>query len=91
MKRSRVFKIYSDFLKEYKQLGYINEISKREEEVRRSYYVPHLSACRGLEKSKSTLVRIAFNASCLTTKPLNSTQYNGGDITGQIIFYYGKI
>ncbi|GFY12396.1 integrase catalytic domain-containing protein [Trichonephila clavipes] len=69
-------KLYRDFLKEYKELGHMQEVDEREECG--MYFIPHLGVCRS--DKKTSKLRVVFNASSATTNgySLNSLQYNGG-------------
>ncbi|GFV42059.1 integrase catalytic domain-containing protein [Trichonephila clavipes] len=69
-------KLYRDFLKEYKELGHMQEVDEREECG--MYFIPHLGVYRS--DKKTSKLRVVFNASSATTNgySLNSLQYNGG-------------
>ncbi|GFT78884.1 integrase catalytic domain-containing protein [Trichonephila clavipes] len=64
-------KLYRDILKEYKELGYMQEVDEKEECG--MYFIPHLSVYRS--DKKTSKLRVVFNASSATTNgySLNST------------------
>ncbi|KFM63798.1 hypothetical protein X975_18993, partial [Stegodyphus mimosarum] len=69
--------LYSDFLREYGELGHMTEVKNEDDEQKGTYYISHLGIYRP-EKS-STPLRVVFNASTTTSKgnSLNSIQCNG--------------
>ncbi|GBM85144.1 hypothetical protein AVEN_85619-1, partial [Araneus ventricosus] len=79
VKDPELLTLYSNFMHEYLELGHMYEI-KEIEEKSGSYYIPHLGVFR--PESKTSPLRVVFNASTLTTagNSLNSIQYNGGVI-----------
>ncbi|XP_055948211.1 uncharacterized protein LOC129981403 [Argiope bruennichi] len=76
----KYLKLYSDFLKEYEELGHMSEIQDESVEPEVTYYMPH----HGIYRPQKTTTKLStvFNASTLTSsgKSLNSIQYNGGVI-----------
>ncbi|XP_055947045.1 uncharacterized protein LOC129980690 [Argiope bruennichi] len=76
----KYLKLYSDFLKEYEELGHMSEIQDESVEPEVTYYMPHHGIYR--PQKTTTKLRTVFNASTLTSsgKSLNSIQYNGGVI-----------
>ncbi|XP_055948217.1 uncharacterized protein LOC129981409 [Argiope bruennichi] len=80
----KYLKLYSDFLKEYEELGHMSEIQDESVEPEVTYYMPHHGIYR--PQKTTTKLRTVFNASTLTSsgKSLNSIQYNGGVIQDDI-------
>ncbi|XP_055944365.1 uncharacterized protein LOC129975327 [Argiope bruennichi] len=76
----KYLKLYSDFLKEYEELGHMSEIQDESVEPEVTYYMPHHGIYR--PQKTTTKLRTVFNASTLTSsgKSVNSIQYNGGVI-----------
>ncbi|XP_036143371.1 uncharacterized protein LOC118645771 [Monomorium pharaonis] len=68
---------YSAFLREYETLGHMKKISSPTELLKRVIYIPHHPVVR--DSSSTTRVRVAFNASSLTTNgsSLNSNLFLG--------------
>lgn len=75
--------LYTEFMKEYKDLGHMQEV-KETEEPKIAYYIPHLGVFR--PEKNSTKMRVVFNASQPTTtgESLNSIQLNGGVIQDEL-------
>ncbi|GFY10968.1 integrase catalytic domain-containing protein [Trichonephila clavipes] len=69
-------KLYRDFLKEYKELGHMQEVDEKEKSG--MYFIPHLGVYRS--DKKTSKLRVVFNASSANTNgySLNPLQYNGG-------------
>jgi hypothetical protein len=67
-------RIYSDFMREYRELGYMTKINKYSE---LHYFLPHHGVFR--ESSTTTKLRAVFDASCATSnnKSLNDIQFIG--------------
>ena len=63
--------LYAEFMKEYRDLGHMQEV-KEAEEPKITYYIPHLGVFR--PKKNSTKMRVVFNASqpTKTGESLNS-------------------
>ncbi|GFX56256.1 integrase catalytic domain-containing protein [Trichonephila clavipes] len=68
-------KLYRDFLKEYKELGHMQEVDERGNVECISYHILVF-----ISLIKTSKLRVVFNASSATTNgySLNSLQYNGG-------------
>lgn len=67
-------KMYSDFIREYLDLGHMSRIESYSSP---HYFLPHHGVFR--ESSETTKLRVVFDASALTTthKSLNDIQYSG--------------
>ncbi|XP_049884837.1 uncharacterized protein LOC126379881 isoform X3 [Pectinophora gossypiella] len=70
--------MYSDFMKEYEDLGHMSESSLFKPPV--SYFIPHHAVMR--EKSESTKLRVVYDASCRTSSgfSINDLQMIGPNI-----------
>ncbi|XP_059057523.1 uncharacterized protein LOC131851106 [Achroia grisella] len=73
--------MYSDFMREYRELGHMSLIKKYSWP---HYFLPHHGVFR--EDSTTTKLRVVFDASCVTTtnKSLNDIQYTGASLQNDI-------
>ncbi|GFW82093.1 DUF1758 domain-containing protein [Trichonephila clavipes] len=75
----KILELYRNFIREYLEMGHMEEVVEDEDSAI-VYYLPHHGVYR--QESKTTPVRVVFNASSITTsgESLNSLQLNGGVI-----------
>ncbi|XP_043263007.1 uncharacterized protein LOC122403517 [Colletes gigas] len=76
---------YSNFLKEYRDLGHMRDITQSDNK-QEGYYIPHHAVIK--EDSLSTKVRVVFDASAKSTTniSLNDALMVGPPIQGDLIF-----
>ncbi|XP_071570688.1 uncharacterized protein [Temnothorax nylanderi] len=77
---SNYFKVYSDFMLEYKNLGHMKRVSSSQAEPSLDYYLPHHGVLR--EQSLTTKLRVVFNGSSPTTTgvSLNDLLHTGAKL-----------
>ncbi|GFX13337.1 integrase catalytic domain-containing protein [Trichonephila clavipes] len=73
----KILELYRNFIREYLEMGHMEEVVEDEDSAI-VYYLPHHGVYR--QGSKTTILRVTFNASSITTsgESLNSLQLNGG-------------
>ncbi|XP_043259316.1 uncharacterized protein LOC122401314 [Colletes gigas] len=76
---------YSNFLREYRDLGHMRDITQSDNK-QEGYYIPHHAVIK--EDSLSTNVRVVFDASAksMTNVSLNDAMMVGPPIQGDLIF-----
>lgn len=76
---------YVKFMNEYQELGHMAEVNESANGESVSYYMPHHAVVR--EDSKTTRVRVVFNASMKTSSglSLNDVQYVGPTIQDELL------
>ncbi|GFX55691.1 DUF1758 domain-containing protein [Trichonephila clavipes] len=70
----KILELYRNFIREYLEMGHMEEVVEDEDSTT-VYYLPHHGVYR--QESKTTPLRVVFNASSITTSG-ESLQLNGG-------------
>lgn len=76
---------YISFMREYKQLGHMEIMTREDEATTPSYYLPHHAVIK--EDSTTTKLRVVFDASAKTTSgtSLNEIMLNGPTLQQELI------
>ncbi|XP_070529049.1 uncharacterized protein [Cardiocondyla obscurior] len=82
---TKIYKLYSEFLTEYINLGHMMLVKESQENVLPVYYLPHHGVLR--EDRKTTKLRVVFNGSSKTRSnySLNDILHSGPKLQNEII------